>query len=86
VGNVDFTNVADGQTLTLYWENTNTDTTSIIPKFRSGVYGADSAGAVRWGGDFSHTAPAVAPSKTNVYTFARMNTGIFASAVTGYVY
>jgi len=84
--NIDFTNVADGQTLTLYWENTNTDTTSITPKFRSGEYGTDSAGAVRWGGDFSHTAPAVAPSKTNVYTFARMNTGIFASAVTGYVY
>ena len=82
----DFTNVADGQTLTLYWENTNTDTTSITPKFRSGVYGTDTAGAVRWGAEFSHTAPAVAPSKANVYTFVRMNTGIFASAVTGYVY
>jgi hypothetical protein len=85
-GDNDFTNVADGQTLTLYWENTNTNTTSITPKFRSGVYGTDTAGAVRWGAEFSHTAPAVAPSKTNVYTFVRMNTGIFASAVTGYVY
>jgi len=85
-GDNDFTNVADGQTLTLYWENTNTNTTSITPKFRSGIYGTDTAGAVRWGAEFSHTAPAVAPSKTNVYTFVRMNTGIFASAVTGYVY
>jgi hypothetical protein len=84
--NVDFTNVADGQTLTFYWENTRTDSTSITPKFRSGVYGTDEAGAVRWGAEFSNTAPAVAPNKTNVYTFVRINTGIFASAVTGYVY
>ena len=81
-GNVDFTNVADGQTLTLYWENTRTDSTNITPNFRSGV----AVNAVRWAGEFSNTAPTVAPSKTNVYTFVRINTGIFASAVTGYVY
>tara|TARA_R110002051_G_scaffold2140_2_gene11103 strand:- start:812 stop:1867 length:1056 start_codon:yes stop_codon:yes gene_type:complete len=83
--NYDFSQVADGQTLTLYFQNTH-NSTAITPKFRSGVFGPDTAGAVRWGAEYSNEAPAIAANKTNLYTFVRMNTGIFASAVTGYVY
>ena len=56
------------------------------PNLESGVFGPDTAGAVRWGAEYSNEAPAIAANKTNLYTFVRMNTGIFASAVTGYVY
>ena len=83
--NYDFTHVADGQTLTLYYQNTHTSD-PVLPTFRSGTYGTDNAGAVRWGAEYSNTAPTVAVTKTNLYTFVRINTGIFASAVTGYVY
>ena len=83
--NFDFTNVPDGQTLTLYYQNTH-GSTDVTPKFRSGTYGTDTAGSVRWGAEYSNTAPAVVAGKANIYTFARINTGIFASAVTGYVY
>jgi len=83
--NFDFSNVPDGQTLTLYYQNTH-GSTAVIPKFRSGTYGTDEAGAVRWGAEYSNTAPSVVAGKSNIYTFARINTGIFASAVTGYVY
>ena len=83
--NYDFSQVADGQTLTLYYQNTH-NSTAITPKFRSGVFGPDTAGAVRWGAEYSNGAPTIAANKTNLYTFVRMNTGIFASAVTGYVY
>ena len=41
---------------------------------------------VIWGAEYGNTAPAIAANKTNLYTFVRINTGIFASAVTGYVY
>ena len=83
--NYDFTNVADGQTLTLYYQNTH-GSTSITPKFRSGVFGPQSAGSVVWGEEYSHTPPPIEAKKTNIYTFVRINTGVFASAVTGYVY
>jgi len=83
--NYDFNQVADGQVLTLYYQNTH-GSIPVTPKFRSGVYGTDTAGAVRWGAEYSNTAPAVVAEKTNIYTFVRINTGIFASAVTGYVY
>jgi hypothetical protein len=80
-----FTSVEDGQTLTMYVENTSA-TTPRTAKFTSGTYGPDTAGAVRWGAEYSNTAPVIAANKTNLYTFVRINTGIFASAVTGYVY
>ena len=83
--NYDFAYVADGQTLTLYYQNTH-NSTAITPKFRSGVFGPDTAGAVRWGAEYGNEEPAIAANKTNLYTFVRINTGIFASAVTGYVY
>ena len=75
---ISFNNVTDGQTLTMYVENYST-TTPYTATFSSGD-------AVVWGAEFSNAAPAVAEKKANVYTFVRINTGIFASAVTGYVY
>ena len=72
-----FSDVTDGQSLTMYAKNT--DSSSHSATFVSGSN-------VVWGAEYSNTAPAIAPDKTNVYTFVRMNTGIFASAVTGYVY
>ena len=83
--NYDFDQVADGQTLTLYYQNTHSST-DITPKFRSGVYGPENAGSVVWGAEYSNVAPPIVAKKTNIYTFVRINTGIFASAVTGYVY
>jgi hypothetical protein len=80
-----FTEVEDGQTLTMYVENIST-TTPYTAKFTSGTYGPDTAGSVVWGAEYNNTAPKIAENKANVYTFVRINTGIFASAVTGYVY
>ena len=72
-----FSDVTDGQSLTMYANNT--DSSSHSATFVSGD-------AVVWGAEYSNTAPAIAADKTNIYTFVRINTGIFASAVTGYVY
>ena len=80
-----FTDVADGQTLTMYLENTH-PSNSIGVKFVSGTFGIGASGAVVWGGEYPAGAPSVEVGKANVYTFVRINTGIFASAVTGYVY
>ena len=74
---LNFSDVTDGQSLTMYAKNTDSSSHSVT--FVSGSN-------VVWGAEYSNTAPAIAPDKTNVYTFVRMNTGIFASAVTGYVY
>ena len=73
-----FNSVGDGQTLTMYAENTNSSD-PITGTFLSGS-------AVIWGAEFDNTPPAIAAGKTNLCTFVRINTGIFASAVTGYVY
>jgi hypothetical protein len=73
-----FSNVRDGQTVTMYIENTH-PTTTYIPTFVSG-----SPNTVLWGG--TGGPPHVAPHRANVYTFAAIHTGIFASAITGYEY
>ena len=73
-----FTSVSDGQTLTMYVENTSSSN-SRTATFASGS-------AVVWGAEYGNTVPVIAANKTNLYTFVRINTGIFASAVTGYVY
>jgi len=80
-----FTDVADGQTLTMYLENTHASN-SLGVKFVSGTFGMGASGAVVWGGEYPAGAPSVEVGKANLYTFVRINTGIFASAVTGYVY
>jgi len=73
-----FSNVRDGQTVTMYIENTSA-TATYIPAFASG-----SPNSVLWGG--TGGPPHVGPNRTNVYTFAAIHTGIFASAITGYEY
>ena len=80
-----FTDVGDGQTLTMYVENTHSSN-SLGVKFVSGTFGIGASGAVVWGGEYPAGAPSVEVGKANLYTFVRINTGIFASAVTGYVY
>jgi len=84
--NVDFTEPADGQTLTMYWRNTNSNTAADVT-FRWGV-GTDNK--VRFGADdgpgVNVAAPKVAAQKTNVFTFVRIGDRIFGSAITGYVY
>jgi len=73
-----FSSVRDGQTVTMYIENTNAATT-YTPTFTSGA-----PNTVLWGG--TGGPPHIAPNRTNVYTFAAIYTGIFASAITGYEY
>jgi hypothetical protein len=79
-----------GQTLTMYVENSNPnlqDTVNV--SFISGV-----VNNVVWeSGNYyldpkstTNGCPGVTGSRTNVYTFVVIQTGIFASAVTGYVY
>ena len=88
---INFNNVRNGQTLTLYIQNTNAATVTptftlqgnatvnfpapIVSKI---VFGADKDG--------STSPPPLVGKKTNVYTFVNIQTGIFASAITGYVY
>jgi len=73
-----FSNVRDGQTVTMYIENINA-TTTYTPTFTSGT-----PNTVLWGGTGGPRH--IAPNRTNVYTFAAIHTGIFASAITGYEY
>tara|TARA_R110000824_G_scaffold11183_1_gene48474 strand:- start:1882 stop:2937 length:1056 start_codon:yes stop_codon:yes gene_type:complete len=85
----DFTNVRDGQTLTLYVQNTHS--AAVTPAFTLAGnatlnYLSPIVTKVRWGGEFDGSPPALAEKTTNVYTFVNIKTGIFASAVTGYVY
>ena len=79
-----FVDVGDGQTMTMYVENIGSSSLGV--KFTSGTYGPGASGAVVWGGEYPLGAPSVEVSYANLYTFVRINTGIFASAVTGYVY
>ena len=76
----------EGQTLTLYVENSDTDPHTIY--FRSGV----NTGNVLFPPmpesvkHVVNSTPGISGRKTNVYTFVNIHTGIFASSVTGYVY
>ena len=90
--NYNFINVTEGQTLTMYLHNsTYVDET---PQFTSGVQVDDGVGgtreenAVKWPADIEgeNNAPKVFPKRSNVYTFININTGIFASYLTGYDY
>jgi len=74
---ITFNTVANGQTLTMYVANNSNAAKTAT--FASG-------NAVVWGGEYDSGPPAIAAAKTNLYTFIRINTGIFASAVTGYEY
>ncbi len=81
VSSFNFFNVKDGQTLTLYIKNTTASNQSV--NFVSGspnsvMMPADTEG--------NNTVPKITANRTNVYTFVRINTGIFTSYVTGYDY
>ena len=81
----DFNGVVDGQTVTLYIQNPAA--TAMTPSFTHTeavpvVWGSE----IRDGSTYSNSPPILASKKTNIYTFVRINTGIFASAITGYVY
>ena len=64
---------AEGETLTMYVEN---------------LLGSDIAvnfpTEVEWGGEYNNVSPDLVNAKTTLYTFVKINTKIFASAVTGY--
>ena len=90
--NYNFINVTEGQTLTMYVHNSmSIDQT---PQFTSGVEVDDGGGgtrtenAVRWPADIdgNNNPPKVFAKRSNVYTFININTGIFASYLTGYDY
>ena len=68
-----FSNVSDGQTLKYYVENTSGG--SINSTFVA------SAGTTLY---WAVTPPTVAASKTNFYTFTRINAAVFADVVTDY--
>jgi hypothetical protein len=79
-----FTNVKDGQTLTMYVKNTSA---SLIDcTFMSGTPATVAANRVKMPMDAlgSTDAPQIQIKKANVYTFVRINTGIFTSYITGY--
>jgi len=76
----DFFQAGNGQTLTMYIENTSNSIVS-TPTFISGL---TSPNPILWGG--TGGPPHLEPNRTNVYTFVCVNTGIFASAITGYAY
>jgi len=79
-----FTNVKDGQTLTMYVKNTSA---SLIDcTFMSGAPATTAANRVKMPMDAlgSTDAPQIQIKKANVYTFVRINTGIFTSYITGY--
>ena len=78
-----FTNVIDGQTLTMYVKNTSTNLVNC--NFASGV-GAANRVKMPMDANGSTTAPQIREKRANVYTFVRINTGIFTSYVTGYDY
>lgn len=68
-----FSNTAQGQTLTMYVENTaGSDLTVGFPN------------TVKWGGEYNNASPNLVNGKTTLYTFVKINSKIFASAVTGY--
>jgi|13_taG_2_1085334.scaffolds.fasta_scaffold15761_3 hypothetical protein len=80
-----------GQTLTLYIENANAGTSDsdvCTVYFRSG----SNTGNVLFppiSEEVKHvvnSTPGISGRKTNIYTFAVINTGIFGSSVTGYAY
>jgi len=80
VAQYDFFNAGNGQTLTMYLKNTHNSVVS-TPTF---VSGSTTPNPILWGG--TGGPPQLEPNRTNVYTFVCVNTGIFASAITGYEY
>ena len=95
-----FKSVRDGQTMTMYVQNTHSST-SFTPTFTNESDWGDGLGGndyyappvpVLWSFPTGDTVaamkepPLLAAGTTNVYTFVNIKTGIFAAAITGYVY
>ena len=85
--NVDFFNTAantwdsslsDGQTLTFYLKNNTSATLSPTFKLDGAV------GDVEWGDQYYPNGPSLYGSQTSVYTFLKIGTKVFGSAITGY--
>ena len=76
----DFEDVKDGQTLTVSMVNNTASDKNMA--FTSGT----SPNVVRMPADAdgNNNAPAITAGRTNVYTFIRIDTGIYCSYVTGY--
>ena len=81
VSTFNFLNAKDGQTLTLYVKNPTVSDQSV-----NFVSGAPNAVMMPADAEGNNTAPKITANRTNVYTFIRINTGIFTSYVTGYDY
>ena len=71
-----FSETAEGQTLTMYVENTSNPGSDLTVSFPN---------TVKWGGEYAGASPNLVNGKTTLYTFVKINSTIFASAVTGYV-
>tara|TARA_R110002051_G_scaffold250630_1_gene309993 strand:- start:948 stop:1910 length:963 start_codon:yes stop_codon:yes gene_type:complete len=72
-----FSNDIEGQTLTMYVKNNNASDKTVRFNNTLGT-------TVAWGGEYNLAPPSLVGSKANLYTFVRINSKIFASAVTGY--
>ena len=84
---IKFYNVKDGQTYTMYMKNTDAaNPTSGTFLYTMGPSVSDATTGVFWGEEYGGLAPTIAAGRTNIYTFVGVHTGVFASAVTGYVY
>ena len=81
VSSFNFFNVKDGQTLTLYVKNTTASDQSV-----NFVSGSPNSVMMPADAEGNNTVPKITANRTNVYTFVRINTGIFTSYVTGYDY
>ena len=81
VSTFNFLNAKDGQTLTLYVKNPTVSDQSV-----NFVSGAPNAVMMPADAEGNNTAPKITANRTNVYTFIKINTGIFTSYVTGYDY
>jgi len=91
---IKFYNVKDGQTYTMYMKNTDTNNpTSGTFLYTMGTSVSDATTGVHWGEQYDgpqqgyvKAAPTIGKGRTNIYTFVCIETGVFASAVTGYAY
>ena len=89
-----FYNVKEGQTYTMSVKNTDiANTSSGTFLYSMGTTTSDATTGVYWGEAYDgpqqgyvRGAPTIAKGGTNIYTFVCIETGVFASAVTGYAY
>lgn len=72
-----FSNDVNGQTVTMYVENTHGGEGTATFNVAAGT-------TVYWGAEYDNQPPKIAQSKTNLYTFVNINNKIWASAITGY--